>query len=440
MDNQPLVYSNDADRLPLLNRYVVKQFAGRPYGIIWVKDNALVGSKAFTFPANLKLKRVLIVIEGLPVVLDALKTWRQWAVDKLHALDVRVEFVAADTNDGDVEKLLKQWCSKWAEPLVTHEPIGLEVETYIRMGSEKKDKDDPDLLTMMFGSMGELLTRIDLLRNRFSMALAWRTDPKPQYLDAIDKLLASKVRNVRGAKAPVYTATHLKNHIPRLLLRGDTGVGKTLIARYLHNQDSRPPRILIPEYLNKEDMFEYALFGYAQGTYTGGREDGDHGLLLENVGGVVFFDEIGEANDTIQAKLLGYLDDYMIRPRGWNGEPFYCPTLVVAATNRNLKELVNKGKFRADLLRRFTDPELIPPLRDRIESLPFILDCLLQSDAINPAREITELGAEALGALKAHPFHGNFRELEDLLRGACQTAAKNGRWYICLSDLPFQTA
>ena len=440
MDKQPVAFSNDPNRCLALKRYVEKQFAGRPYGIVWVKDNA-TGKTVFKFPANLRLTRILIVFEGLPVALGALKTWHQWAVDDVRALDVRTEFVAAGTSESDTEKLIDQWCEKWCEPLVVHETIGLKLESHIHMGSEKKEKDDPDLLTMMFGSMGELLTRIDLLRKRFSSALDWkRDDPKPDYLDAIDELLAKKGKNVRGAKAPAYAAQHLKNHIPRLLLRGETGVGKTLIARYLHNRASRPPRILIPEYLHKEDMFEYALFGYAQGHYTGGRDTGDHGLLLENVGGVVFLDEIGEANDAIQAKLLGYLDDYMIRPRGWIGDPFYCPTLVVAATNRPLEDLVKQGKFRSDLLRRFTDTEDIPPLRKRIESLPFILDCLLQSDAINPKREVSEIGAEALKALKAHPFPGNFRELEDLLRAACQTVAVEGRHYICRSDLRFESA
>jgi sigma54-dependent transcription regulator len=260
---------------------------------------------------------------------------------------------------------------------------------------------------------------------------------KADYLRAINKLIGSKDQNNPGS-TPQIASEHLLSYLPRLLLRGETGVGKTLIARYLQEEaDLRPPRIPIPEYLGKEDMFEYDLFGYVHGAYTDGREDGDHGLLLENIGGVVFLDEIGEANEIIQAKLLAYLDDYRIRPRGWRGAPFYCPTLIVAASNRDLKDLVKKRKFRGDLLARFTDVETVPPLRQRVESLPFILDCLLQTDAINPGETVKEIGQEAFAALKKHEFPGNFRELEDAARTACQTVAKDGRNSICRSDLPF---
>ena len=172
---------------------------------------------------------------------------------------------------------------------------------------------------MMFGSMGDLLTRVDMIRVRFQKPSAKVHNSKDDYLRKIDKLIGTKDQNKPGT-SPQLEAEDLMSHLPRLLLRGETGVGKTLIARYLQEEaDLRPPRISIPEYLGKEDMFEYDLFGYVHGAYTGGREDGDHGLLLENVGGVVFLDEIGEANEIIQAKLLAYLDDYRIRPRGWRG-------------------------------------------------------------------------------------------------------------------------
>jgi DNA-binding NtrC family response regulator len=147
---------------------------------------------------------------------------------------------------------------------------------------------------------------------------------------------------------------------------------------------------------------------------------------------VIFLDEIGEASSAIQAKLLAYLDDYMVRPRGWTEEPFFCPTLVVAATNRDLRKVKD---FRPDLLARFTDIEQVPPLRERVESFPFILDCLLQNPAINPCGDIQEIGQTAYETLVAHPFKGNFRELETVLRGACHAAGKDGRDFICRQDI-----
>ena len=437
-DRSSNLFSNDAGRLKALVKCVGDRFERRPYGIVWITKNASVGS-SFHIPQGLSLKRVLLLFEGLPVALDSLKNWRKWAIDITGAMDVLVEFVPVEIDEKGLTELLGRRCGKWAEPFPSRESPALTFGSHITLGTKVRGKDHPDLLTMMFGSMGDLLTRVDLIRVRFRKVSTAVQGVKAKYLSAIDNLIGSEDQNNPG-KSPEIAEEHLMSHLPRLLLRGETGVGKTLIARYLQEKvDIRPPRISITEFLGKEDMFEYDLFGYVHGAYTGGKEDGDHGLLLENVGGVVFLDEIGEANEIIQAKLLAYLDDYRIRPRGWRGDPFYCPTLIVAASNRDLKDLVKKGLFRGDLLARFTDVETIPPLRQRRESLPFILDCLLQSDVINPNAAVQEIGQEAFAALQKHEFRGNFRELEDTLRTACLTVIKDGRnpGYICRNDLPF---
>ena len=435
-DKNSNLFSNDVGRMKTLVKCVGNRFEGRPYGIVLITKNALPNN-SFHFPQGLSLKRVLLVFEGLPVALDSLKRWRRWAVDNVEAMDVLVEFVPAGIDENGVAELVGRRCEKWVDPFPSHESPALTVGSHITLGTKARGKDHPDLLTMMFGSMGDLLTRVDLIRMRFQKVSTAVQVPKTKYLSDIDKLIGSKDQNNPGP-TPQIAAEHLMSHLPPLLLRGETGVGKTLIARYLQEEaDIRPPRISIPEYIGKEDMFEYDLFGYVHGAYTGGKESGDHGLLLENIGGVVFLDEIGEANEIIQAKLLAYLDDYRVRPRGWRGAPFYCPTLIVTASNRDLKELIKKGRFRGDLLARFTDVETIPPLRERRESLPFILDCLLQSDAINPGVAVQEIGQEAFAALKKHEFRDNFRELENILRSACLTVIKDGRNHICNSDLPF---
>jgi DNA-binding NtrC family response regulator len=181
-------------------------------------------------------------------------------------------------------------------------------------------------------------------------------------------------------------------------------------------------------------MFEYDLFGFMQGAYTDAKE-GKHGLLIENVGGVVFLDEIGEANDILQAKLLAFLDDYRVRPRKWEGSPFYCPVLVVAASNHDLRKMADRGKFRRDLLARFTDRHDIPSLKERAGDLPFILDCLLQRQSMNPNGAILEIGKNTLEHLNAHGFEeGNFRQLENEFRTACQLAMRDGRDYLAKSD------
>lgn len=110
---------------------------------------------------------------------------------------------------------------------------------------------------------------------------------------------------------------------------------------------------------------------------------------------------------------------------------------MVAATNLPLEKLQNERKFRPDLLARFTDIETVPPLRERMADLPFILDCLLQNPDINPPgkREVTEIGCDAFQAIKQHEFKSNFRELENMLRAACQRAAREDRKYVCEADL-----
>ncbi len=402
--------------------------------VVLVFENKLPGHPDFRIPSKLNVTNILIVFVGLPVAIEALAAWRVWAITR-GAMDVVLECVSGDIQNDMLLSFVASKLDKWRRRVVAREPVGLGVHSHIIMAADALQKDDPDLLTMMFGRMGELITRIDLIRRRFENASLALDDAKTGYLESIDALLREDNPSPEQS-TPRIACDNRVDHLPRLLLRGESGVGKTLIARHLQGNGRRPVRVVIPEYLGKEDAFEYDLFGYVSGAYTGGREAGSRGLLLENLGGVVFLDEIGEANPTIQAKLLAYLDDYRVRPRGWQYQPFYCPTLIVAATNRNLDELVASGDFRGDLLARFTDEETIPPLRERTESLPYILDCLLQRESINCGGAIQELGSAALDMLLRHEYkRGNFRQLEDLLRGACERARRDGRDQVCVNDL-----
>ncbi len=386
--------------------------------------------------------RALIVFEDFPVEMALVDVWRTWAMDR-GAWEVHIAFLRFyEGSDEDRYREILGACKEWGQPVPKQETCAITKGAFVRMSDDPAHRNLATLLTMTLGSMGDLLTRAEVLARRFKGGCPDKNGQPDRsairgYLSEIDALLKEGGREL-DAK-PGLDVEPAPDHLPKLLLRGDSGVGKSLIAEYLHRKigwQDRPLRIPIPEYLSKEDMFEYDLFGYSKGAYTGGKDEGSRGLLLASTGRVVFLDEIGEANEYLQAKLLAFLDDYRVRPRGWEGEPFYCPVLVVAATNKDLEAMARAKKFRGDLLARFTDRHAIPGLNDRIADLPFILDCLLQRPAMNPGSEIEEIGKGAFKAFKERDYsEGNFRELESLFRTACENARRDGRKYLVAKDV-----
>jgi hypothetical protein len=220
--------------------------------------------------------------------LDALKRWREWA-QGAGALELKVDFVDGEVTNDSIRKILNGHCAVWLRAEPQRENPCVFCGEWVEMPKERKHKDDSALLTMMFGSMGDLLTRMELIRGRFQQAC--KIDGRAKYLKSITDLLSRHDHGVRD-EVPVLKTTGSTDCLPRSLLIGETGVGKTLFVRFLADE-AKVTRIAIPEYLGKEDMFEYDLFGYAAGAYTGGRKEGSLGLLLENVGGVVFLDELG---------------------------------------------------------------------------------------------------------------------------------------------------
>ena len=413
-------------------------------------------------PKMIVFSRVLILFSELPVKIETIKAWKDWVLSNKIS-EYRMDFLRiGEFSTSYIEGRILRHCRNWDKKRPEYE--GDPDERWTSIGqlldlSEDKNetdsstyaknplaKDSPELLTSSFGTMGEVMLNVYNVFKRFETAINSvsftdkETGKKIEFPERVKKI-AGYLRSP-DSKPEESVKNEWQVSFPKILLYGETGVGKTLVSRYLHsllskNNVGRPLRISIPEFVGKEEDFEYALFGYAKGAYTGGLENGSPGLLIENMGKVVFLDEIEEANNTIQAKLLAFMDDYRVRPRGWLYDAFYCPVLIVAATNCSVAEL-QKMHFRKDLLARFTDIETIPPLRDRKESMDFIIDCLLQQDSINHERKISRIGKYALAKLKGYSYEkGNFRELEDVLRNACVAARKDGRDYLCECDIMF---
>lgn len=433
------IYAVDKSRKEQVSEWVGDIFSQEQRNACLIIIGKGQTSNHFASPLPGQISRALLVFEQSPVEMATVDIWRNWAMEK-GAWEVHVAFLPFYTGTDEARyKQIVSHCEGWNTPPTEPEEIGIKKGDYVSMSPDSSDNNLATLLTMTIGTaMGELLTKVETLARRFK-----KSDVKPHKNDV--KSYLKEIAGYLKSKSPGEDELKLKgvkpspDHLPKLLLRGHSGVGKSLIAGYLHSRsggEGRPLRVAIPEYLAKEDMFEYDLFGYCKGAYTDGKEDGSAGLLLSHVGQVVFLDEIGEANEYLQAKLLAFLDDYRVRPRGWEGKPFYCPVLVVAATNKDLNQMVRENRFRGDLLARFTDRHIIPGLNDRIDDLPFILDCLLQRPAKNPDLKIEQIGTGAYEALKVRDYSdGNFRQLESLFRNACELALCDDRNHLVEADI-----
>lgn len=219
-----------------------------------------------------------------------------------------------------------------------------------------------------------------------------------------------------------------------VLLIGETGTGKELVARYLHEESKRRSGPYVPincGAINKE-LFESTFFGYERGAFTGADPKGRKGLFEAANGGTLFLDEIGEMPLDIQVGLLRVLETRRFRRVGSDRE---LPTdaRIVAATNQPLTELVAQGTFRADLFYRLSVVKFeIMPLRDRPEDIALLAEHRLRTACQKYGLPLKSLTQEAWDALVRYPWPGNVRELRNVLESACVSSDQ----VIGLENLP----
>jgi DNA-binding NtrC family response regulator len=204
-----------------------------------------------------------------------------------------------------------------------------------------------------------------------------------------------------------------------VLIQGESGTGKEVVARYIHDLSQRTNGTFtsINYSALPESLLESELFGHVKGSFTGATKD-KRGLFEAASKGTFFLDEIGETTQATQVKLLRVLQQREVIPVGGT-EPIAIDTRILAATNRDLEEEMKRGTFRGDLFYRLNVFALhLPPLRQRRDDVPLLIDAFLTRGALQSGGEPKRLTSEALDAMLAYGWPGNVRELENALERA----------------------
>jgi len=204
-----------------------------------------------------------------------------------------------------------------------------------------------------------------------------------------------------------------------VLLTGESGTGKELVARAIHQLSPRAkqPFVTVHCAALAPTLLESELFGHEKGAFTGAHER-RIGRFEQAQGGTLFLDEIGEIDATIQVKLLRFLGERTFERVGSN-KTLTADLRLVAATNKNLEELVKTGKFREDLFFRLRVVEIgLPPLRDRPVDIPLLAQRFLREFAAENGKAVNDFTADALQLLAGHPWPGNVRELRTAIEHA----------------------
>jgi len=246
-------------------------------------------------------------------------------------------------------------------------------------------------------------------------------------LPVIDPALADRVAR----------AARVLNADMAVLLQGETGVGKEVFARHLHQSSRRRHGAFVAVNCAAlpETLIESELFGYVDGAFTGARRKGAPGRVREADGGVLFLDEIGDMPLPLQARLLRVLQEREVLPLG-GGQAVPVDFALVAASHRDLKAMVEAGTFREDLYYRLQDYTLrLPPLRERPDRDALIRRLLAELGA---SAQSVQFAPEALAALAAYHWPGNVRQLASVLRTLVALAEPGD--LVAVADLPAEIA
>lgn len=275
---------------------------------------------------------------------------------------------------------------------------------YITTGRPIKNDDNE--------TIGAIASIKDMKKARELVKIISPPDPKDAF-----KGIVGTSRCIQMVKKNVAAVAKSASTV---ILRGESGTGKELFARAIHVLSDRRDKELVT--INcaalPETLLESELFGYERGSFTGAMQSGKEGLFKQAHKGTLFLDEIGELPLQLQAKLLRVLQDGAVRKIGGTREE-KVDVRVIAATNKNLEEMIAKGTFREDLYYRLNViPIFIPSLRERLEDIPLLTQYFIEKLNLKLNKNIRGAQHEFIAQLMKHDWPGNVRELKNVIERA----------------------
>ena len=296
--------------------------------------------------------------------------------------------------------------------------------------------EDPDAVVILMTAFGDLNTAVQAMREGAAdfVLKPWQNDKLIATLRVASQLRQTRAKLTALSRPPpqsdmVAGSAALQEVLKivarvaptdaTVLIRGENGTGKELIAQALHRQSKRADEVLVAVDLGAvaENLFESELFGHRQGAFTDASQD-RAGRFQAASGGTLFLDEIGNLPLPLQTKLLRVLEAREVTPLG-SDQSIPVDVRLIAATNQPLEKLVATGQFREDLLYRINTIEIaLPPLRDRLGDLPALVDRFAAACARKYRLPEKSFSRDALAALKAHHWPGNIRELSHTVERA----------------------
>mgnify|MGYP001260939481 CR=1 FL=1 len=367
-------------------------------------------------------QETILVVDDDPYIQEALK-------DRLESLGYRV-MQATDGNQA-LERIGQQTPQMAFLDIEMPGMKGMEVLKELR----RQEKDFPVVMITAYGTIDIAVEAMkegaaDFVAKPFKgshIAMVVRRTMEQQRLRRGIEVLTQEVdkryQMVPGKSERMAQATQAAKKAAAtrstLLLLGESGVGKELFARAVHNWSERHdlPFVAINCVGLSKDLLESELFGYERGAFTGAQQRKKGKIELAH-GGTVFLDEIGDISEEIQAKLLRFLQEREFERVGGT-ELISVDVRIIAATNRNLEAAVKDGKFREDLFYRINVvPITLPPLRERKEDIPELAEFFLRRFSQESKKDFLRIADDALSKLSAFDWPGNVRELANVIERA----------------------